>query len=190
MKYLSSLEGAESSDPIGARLVSHLSHYAGVLDPLHQSSTSMAFCQWPWGSSTNSVSSTSFSPGTCQDFGPHASSALLACPSSALCVGTQGPALNPTLSPVHRLASVSSHPQILARTSTEGTIVHSPMNSALVQTPSSSSPSSSTSSSLSSPSFTNHPQVSFRPFDPLGSSTPLIKVNKSVQGWGTEIGAF
>ncbi|XP_062846837.1 hairy/enhancer-of-split related with YRPW motif-like protein [Trichomycterus rosablanca] len=199
VRYLSSLEGAESSDPIGARLVSHLSHCASELDPLHRSSNSLAFCPWPWGSfphpsaSTNSVSSTTFPPGTRQDFGPHAAAALLAYPSSALCVaplGNQGAVLSPALSPVHRLPSVCSHPQRLGQASTEGPTVPSPLNSAPLHTPSSSSPSSSSCSSLSSASSTSHPQVSFRPFVPLGSATPLIRVNEPVQGWGTEIGAF
>ncbi|KAG7280446.1 hypothetical protein CRUP_033747 [Coryphaenoides rupestris] len=55
VRYLSSLEaGAESPDPVGARLVSHLSHCASELDPLLLQSqpvpAALPFPPWPWAS--------------------------------------------------------------------------------------------------------------------------------------------
>ncbi|KAJ8334661.1 hypothetical protein SKAU_G00403000 [Synaphobranchus kaupii] len=50
VRYLGSLEGLEAPDPIGARLVSHLSHCATELDPLMQSPAAVPFTPWPWAS--------------------------------------------------------------------------------------------------------------------------------------------
>ncbi|XP_028675383.1 hairy/enhancer-of-split related with YRPW motif-like protein isoform X1 [Erpetoichthys calabaricus] len=48
-RYLSSLEGLDNTDPIGARLVSHLNHCASEMDPLIHSPASLTFPPWPWG---------------------------------------------------------------------------------------------------------------------------------------------
>lgn len=182
MRYLSSLEGVESSDPIGARLVSHLSHCASELDPLLQSPATLPFPPWPWPSfpqlaaTSSPVSSTPFPPNARRDLAPHATATLLGYPSPALrvgCLSTQGAIMNPALTPVRRLPSIPGHPHRLQQQSPDGSTI----------------PSSSSSSSNSST-----PQISFRPFAPLGSPAPgrrgLSTSSKSAQAWGTEIGAF
>ncbi|KAJ7991961.1 hypothetical protein DPEC_G00289280 [Dallia pectoralis] len=65
VRYFSPLEGGvDSPDPIGARLVSHLSHCASNLDPLllqtPPTSPVLPFPPWPWVSSYHHVSP----PGT------------------------------------------------------------------------------------------------------------------------------
>ncbi len=183
MRYLSSLEGVESSDPIGTRLVSHLSHCASELDPLIQSPAALPFPPWPWPSfpqlvSTSSPASSSPFPQTNRrDLAPHATVALLGYPSPALRVGslsTRGAILSPALTPVRRLPTIPGQPHRLQQYSPDGATIPS---------------SSSSSSSNSSPS-----QISFRPFAPLGSPVPgrrgLGSSRKSGQAWGTEIGAF
>lgn len=199
VRYLSSLEGADSSDPIGARLVSHLSQCASELDPLHQSPAALPFPPWPWGSfpqlsaSSSPASASHFPPTNRRDLSPHAASPLLAYPSPTLClapVGHQGVLLSPALSPVHRMSSVSSHPHRLAQASTENSAVPSPLHSVPPRSHNSSSPSSNSTSSSPSSSSSGHPQVSFRPFVALRSPAPLIRVSKSAHTWGTEIGAF
>lgn len=186
VRYLSSPEGVESSDPIGARLVSHLSHCASELDPLLQSPAALPFPPWPWSSfpqlsaTTPPTSSAPFPPASRRDLPPHATAALLGYPSPALRVGplsTQGALLSPALTQMHRLPSIPGHPHRLQQHSPDGPTIPSP----------------SSASSNSSPS-TAPQQVSFRPFAPLGSPTParrgLGNSSKSAQGWGTEIGAF
>lgn len=179
VRYLSSLEGVESSDPIGAHLVSHLSHCASELDPLLQSPAALPFPPWPWpsfpqlASTSSPASSSPFPPTTCRDLTPHATAALLGYPSPTMRVGslsTQGALLSPALTPVRRLPSIPGHPHRLQQHSPEGPTIPS-------------------SSSNSSP-----PQISFRPFAALGSPAPgrrgLGTSSKSGQAWSTEIGAF
>lgn len=199
MRYLSSLEGADSSDPIGARLVSHLSQCASELDPLHQSPATLAFPPWPWGSfphlsaSSSPASSSPFPPANRRDMAPHAAATLLSYPSPTLCVAplrNQTALLSPALSSGHRMSSVSSHPHRLVQPSTESSTVPSPLHCVPPRSHNSSSPSSNSSSSSPSSSSAGHPQVSFRPFIALRSPAPLIRVSKSAHPWGTEIGAF
>ncbi|KAF4073809.1 hypothetical protein AMELA_G00247530 [Ameiurus melas] len=199
VRYLGSLEGADSLDPIGARLVSHLSHCASELDPLHQSPATLAFPPWPWGSfpqlsaPSSPASSSPFNPANRRHMAPHAAATLLAYPSPTMCLaplGNQRALLTPALSPVHRMSAVSSHPHRLAHPSTENSTVSSPLHSVPPHSHNSSSPSSNSSSSSPSSSSTGHPQVSFRPFVALRSPAPLIRVSKSAHTWGTEIGAF
>uniref|UniRef100_A0A3Q3RTS9 Hes related family bHLH transcription factor with YRPW motif like n=1 Tax=Mastacembelus armatus TaxID=205130 RepID=A0A3Q3RTS9_9TELE len=181
VRYLSSLEG-ESPDPIGARLVSHLSHCASELDPLLLQSppaSALPFPPWPWASfpqispASPASSSPPFTTGR-RDLallGSYPSPASLRLAPLAGCQQGAPPLLAPTaLASVHRVASP-------------------------LPLPASSSSSPSTSSSSSSTSSSSAPlQVSFRPFAPLGSATAqrrgLSGSAKPAQGWGTEIGAF
>ncbi|XP_051519893.1 hairy/enhancer-of-split related with YRPW motif-like protein isoform X1 [Myxocyprinus asiaticus] len=186
VRYLSSLEGVESSDPIGTRLVSHLSHCASELDPLLQSPAALPFPPWPWPS-LPPASSAPFPPTSRQDLAPHATATLLGYPSLALRVGslsTQGAILSPALTTVCRVPSIPSHPHRLQQHLPNGPTIPSPVQSVPP-------PSSSCSSSSSS---TAPPQVSFRPFAPLGSPVSarrgLGNSSKPAQAWGTEIGAF
>uniref|UniRef100_A0A4W6DGN8 Hes related family bHLH transcription factor with YRPW motif like n=1 Tax=Lates calcarifer TaxID=8187 RepID=A0A4W6DGN8_LATCA len=162
VRYLSSLEG-ESPDPIGARLVSHLSHCASELDPLLLQSapaSALPFPPWPWASFPQ-ISPTS----------PASSSPPF--PNGRRDLALLGSYPSPASLRLAPLAGCQASPLPLP-------------------TPSSSSPSSSSSSSTSSTSAP--PQVSFRPFAPLGSPTAqrrgLSGSAKATQGWGTEIGAF
>ncbi|XP_028820008.1 hairy/enhancer-of-split related with YRPW motif-like protein [Denticeps clupeoides] len=187
VRYLSSLEGLESANLIGARLVSHLSHCASELDPLLQVPAGLPFPPWPWASfpqlspSTSPASPPPFPAIGRRDLGPHATTALLATyPSHTLRVGPlsshQGAILSPTLSSVRTVPSMATSLHRLSQATPEG-------------------PGVTTSSSSSSSSPTTAPQqVSFRPFAPLGSPTPPRRgaggSSKSGQTWGTEIGAF
>ncbi|XP_007249387.2 hairy/enhancer-of-split related with YRPW motif-like protein [Astyanax mexicanus] len=203
VRYLSSLEGVESADPIGARLVSHLSHCASELDPVHQSPSTLPFTPWPWGSfpqlggpSSPPITSAPFTSDGRRDLTPHA--ALLAYPSPALRVaplGSQGALLSPAISLVRRLPSITSRPHRLPEPPREGPTVTSPLHSAPPAPPSSSSSSpSSISSSSPSSSSAGHPHISFRPFAALGPPAPGLRgmsvSSKTAQAWGTEIGAF
>ncbi|TSK31492.1 Hairy/enhancer-of-split related with YRPW motif-like protein [Bagarius yarrelli] len=195
VRYLSSLESTDSSDPIGARLVSHLSQCASELDPLHQSPAALAFPPWPWGTfpqlsaSTSPASSSSpFPPSNRREMTPHAAATFLTYPSPTLCLaslGNQGA----LLSPVHKMSPVSTHPHRLAQPSTESSNVPSNLHSVPPRSHNSSSPSSNSSSSPSF-SYASHHQVSFRPFVALRAPAELIRVSKSAHTWGTEIGAF
>uniref|UniRef100_A0A3B4TEA3 Hes related family bHLH transcription factor with YRPW motif like n=1 Tax=Seriola dumerili TaxID=41447 RepID=A0A3B4TEA3_SERDU len=168
VRYLSSLEG-ESPDPIGARLVSHLSHCASELDPLllqTPPASALPFPPWPWASfpqisPTSPASSSPPFPNGRRDL------ALLGSYPSAASL---------------RLAPLAGCQQ--------GVPPASPLP---IPTPSSSSPSTSSSSSSTS-SSSAPPQISFRPFAPLGSPTAQRRgfsgSAKAAQGWGTEIGAF
>lgn len=200
VRYLSSLEGVESADPIGARLVSHLSHCASELDPLHQSPAALPFTPWPWGSfpqlsgpSSPPVTSPPFTSDGRHDLATH--TALLAYPSPALRVaplGSQGALLSPAISLMRRLPSVQSCHHRLPEPPQKGPTVPSPLRSA--PPPPSTSSSSPPSISSSSPSSTGHHQVSFRPFAALGPPAPVLRgmsgSSKSAQAWETEIGAF
>ncbi|XP_017548107.1 hairy/enhancer-of-split related with YRPW motif-like protein isoform X1 [Pygocentrus nattereri] len=200
VRYLSSLEGMESTDPIGVRLVSHLSHCASELDPLQQSSAALPFTPWPWGSfpqlsspSSLTVPSPPFASDSRRDLTPHA--ALLAYPSPALRMtplGSQGALLSPAISLVRRLPSVPSRSHRLPEPPQEGPAAPTSLHSA--PPPRSSSSPSSISSSSPTSSSASHSQVSFRPFAALGSPAPVIRgmggSSKSAQTWGTEIGAF
>ncbi|XP_028317076.1 hairy/enhancer-of-split related with YRPW motif-like protein [Gouania willdenowi] len=200
VRYLSSLEG-ESTDPTGARLVSHLSHCASELDPLliqTPPASALPFSPWPWASfqqmSPTSAASSSppFTAGRrdlalLAGYPSHAS--LRLAPLSGCQQGAPPPLLTPAaLSAVQRVqplplsaASASSRlPQLSPHSSTRA--------SPLPLLAPSSSPSTS-SSSTSPPS--GHPQISFRPFAPLGSPTVLRRgLSGSAKGWATEIGAF
>uniref|UniRef100_A0A673BJU6 Hairy/enhancer-of-split related with YRPW motif-like protein n=1 Tax=Sphaeramia orbicularis TaxID=375764 RepID=A0A673BJU6_9TELE len=185
VRYLSSLEG-ESPDPIGARLVSHLSHCASELDPLLLQSppaSALPFPPWPWASfppisPTSSASSSPPFPGGRRDLallGSYPSPTSLRLNPLAGCQQGAPPLLAPTaLATVHRVPSLAASP-VLAPSA--------------AHRQSQPSPHSASTSSSSAPS-----QVSFRPFAPLGSPTVqrrgLSGSAKSTQGWGTEIGAF
>ncbi|XP_070703182.1 hairy/enhancer-of-split related with YRPW motif-like protein [Pempheris klunzingeri] len=198
VRYLSSLDG-ESPDPIGARLVSHLSHCASELDPLLLQSppSALPFPPWPWASfpqispTSPASSSSPFSSGR-RDLallGSYPSPASL-----RLCQQGAPPLLAPTaLATVHRVPSLAASPVIAPSRPTQPSPHSATRASPLpLPTPSSSSPSTPSSSSTSSSSVPL--PVSFRPFAPLGSPTAqrrgLSGSAKSAQGWGTEIGAF
>ncbi|XP_017276147.1 hairy/enhancer-of-split related with YRPW motif-like protein [Kryptolebias marmoratus] len=202
VRYLSSLEG-ESPDPIGARLVSHLSHCASELDPVLLQSpppaSALAFPPWPWASfpqmAPSSPAPASFPAGR-RDLallGSYASPASLRLAPLAGC--QQGappppPLLAPSaLASVHRVTSLAASPALAPSRPSQAS-PHSTTGASPLPLPAPSS--SSTSSSTSPPSAA--PQVSFRPFAPLGSPTSQRRgpngSTKAVPGWGTEIGAF
>ncbi|KAM6899387.1 hairy/enhancer-of-split related with YRPW motif-like protein [Xenentodon cancila] len=202
VRYLSSLEG-EAPDPIGARLVSHLSHCASELDPLLLQSppaAALPFPPWPWASfpqiaSASTAPSSAPFPSGQRDLallGTYPSPTSLRLNPLAGCQQVAPTLLAPTaLASVHRVPSLAASPALAssrpAQPSPHGTTRASPIP---LSTHSSSSP--STSSSTSSSSAT--PQVSFRPFAPLRSPpTQRRGLNgsaKAASGWGTEIGAF
>ncbi|XP_010898261.4 hairy/enhancer-of-split related with YRPW motif-like protein [Esox lucius] len=190
VRYLSSLDGGvDSPDPIGARLVSHLSHCASELDPLllqtPPTSTVLPFPPWPWVSSYHHVtppgtSPHSFSMGSREleilgsgpgGYTPHP--ALRVAPLGGQNI--RAPAL---VSGVRRVPSL---PQPSSPSS--------PANRLTQQSPRGSPHHHPATSSSSAP-----PQVSFRPFAPLGSSTGQRRVvggsAKAPKAWATEIGAF
>uniref|UniRef100_A0A8C9WFK3 Hes related family bHLH transcription factor with YRPW motif like n=1 Tax=Scleropages formosus TaxID=113540 RepID=A0A8C9WFK3_SCLFO len=186
VRYLSSLEGSESQDPIGARLVSHLSHCASELDPLLQSPTSLPFAPWPWAAfpqlSVPPASPSGPFPGaTRRDLPPHAATLLAAYPSPALraapigCLPASPPTavLSPAIASVRRVPALPSPTHRLPLPSPEAR---------------------GTPPLLVSPSPSATTQVSFRPFAPLGSSNgqrgATSNPGKASQPWGTEIGAF
>ncbi|CAJ1083766.1 hairy/enhancer-of-split related with YRPW motif-like protein [Xyrichtys novacula] len=205
VRYLSSLDG-DSPDPIGARLVSHLSHCASELDPLLLQSppaSALPFPPWPWASfpqisPASPVSPSPAFPAGRRDLallGSYPSPASLRLTPLAGCPQGAPPLLAPTaLATVHRMPSLAASttlaPSRPAQPSPHSATRASPLP---IPTPSSSSSSSSTSSS-STTSSSAPQQVSFRPFAPLGSPTAqrrgLSGSAKSAQGWGTEIGAF
>lgn len=204
VRYLSSLEG-ESPDPIGARLVSHLSHCASELDPLLLQTTpasTLPFPPWPWASfpqisPTSPASSSSPFPSGRRDLallGSYPSPASLRLAPLAGCQQGVPPLLAPTaLATVHRVPSLAASPVLAPSRPTQPSPHSASRASPLpIPTPSSSSPSTTASSSTSSSSAP--PQISFRPFAPLGSPTAqrrgLSGSGKSAQGWVTEIGAF
>ncbi|TRY84376.1 hypothetical protein DNTS_025463 [Danionella cerebrum] len=172
VRYLSSLEGAQSPDPIGARLVSHLSHCISELDPLPQSPPTRSLPPWAWTSLPQlaTTSATPFPPDSHRDRVPHGMATLLGYSSPGLQVGSLN-TQSVILTPVHQLPSVPAHPHRLQQ--------HSPEK---IRVPSSSS------TGLS-------PQpVSFRPFIPpgtvAGGRRALGASGRSAQAWGKEIGAF
>ncbi|KAM9414853.1 LOW QUALITY PROTEIN: hairy/enhancer-of-split related with YRPW motif-like protein [Salvelinus alpinus] len=193
VRYLSSLEGGVVPDPIGARLVSHLSHCASQLDPLllqsPHTSSALPFPPWPWISSYHQMSpassptSPSFSarrrepaPGG-GGYPSHSADTLRLAP-----MGCQQAMLAPAL--VSELRRVPSLPPPSSPALTDPThrLTQQSSGASLLLTSSSSS-SSSSSSFPSAP-----PQVTFRPFAPLGS--PGQRRGKAAKIWGTEIGAF
>lgn len=192
VRYLSCLDG-ESADPIAARLVSHLSHCASELDPLHLQSppaSVLPFPPWPWASfpqiaPTSQASPSPPFPGGRRDL------ALLGGYPSPPTLGIAPPALLPpgALAAVHRVPALAASPS-LGPSRPNQPSPHSATRASPLSLLSSSSPSTSSSSSPSDP-----PQVSFRPFAPLGSTAAQRRgisnrAAKPVQGWGTEIGAF
>ncbi|XP_026204640.1 hairy/enhancer-of-split related with YRPW motif-like protein [Anabas testudineus] len=203
VRYLSSLEG-ESPDPIGARLVSHLSHCASELDPLLLQSppaSTLAFPPWPWASfpqiaPTSPASSSPPFPSGRRDLallGSYSSPASLRLGPLASCQQGAPPLLAPTaLASVHRVPSLAASPSLAPSRPTQPSPHSASRASPLpLSTPSSSSPSTSSSSTSSSSA---PPLVSFRPFAPLGSPTAqrraLSASAKPANGWATEIGAF
>lgn len=182
VRYLSSLEG-ESVDPIGARLVSHLSHCASELDPVLLQPgppSAVPFPPWPWHTFPSLPPSSPASPSS--PFHRRDLALLGAYPTPASLRLNPPPPPHviapPALTtPVHRGSSL---PPLQGHRGTQ------PPNVPNVS-PRPMSP--TTSSSSSSPT-----QPSFRPFAPLGSPTAqrrgLSVAGKSTQGWGTEIGAF
>lgn len=205
VRYLSSLDG-ESPDPIGARLVSHLSHCASELDPLLLQSppaSALPFPPWPWASfpqisPTSPASSSPSFPSGRRDLallGSYPPPASLRLGPLAGCQQGVPPLLAPTaLATVHRLPSLAASPALAPSRPTQPS-PHSATRASPLPLPTPSSSSPSTSSSSSSTSSSSAPlQVSFRPFAPLGSPTAqrrgLSGPAKSAQGWGTEIGAF
>ncbi|XP_041757953.2 hairy/enhancer-of-split related with YRPW motif-like protein [Coregonus clupeaformis] len=205
IRFLSCLEGGvDSPDPMGARLVSHLSHCASQLDPLllqsPPTSSTLPFPPWPWISSISSyhqMSPVSSPPSPSFSAGRRELALLASGGYPSNLAGTlrldplgcqQGSLLAPALvSGVRRVPSLPppSSPA-LTPSPTHRLTQQSPGASPLLTTPSSSS---STSSSSSAP-----PQVSFRPFAPLGSSAGQRSGTggsaKAPKTWGTEIGAF
>ncbi|KAJ8268250.1 hypothetical protein COCON_G00134220 [Conger conger] len=176
VRYLSSLEGLEAPDPIGARLVSHLSHCASELDPLMQSPAAVPFTPWPWASfphlpTAPPTSSAPFPGASRRELPPHTAALLAAYPSPALRTAPIGclPAshLSPALAAVRRVPSLPSPAHRLSQPSTEG----------LVTPPSSASS-----------------QAAFRPFAPPGSGSAQRagagNPGKAPQTWSTEVGAF
>ncbi|KAM6903530.1 hairy/enhancer-of-split related with YRPW motif-like protein [Lycodopsis pacificus] len=204
VRYLSSLDG-ESPDPVGARLVSHLSHCASELDPLVLQSppaSAMPFPPWSWASfrqisPTSPASSSPPFPGGRRDLallGSYPTHASLRLGPLAGCHQGVPPLLAPTaLATVHRLPSLAASP-VLAPSRPTQSSPHSATRASPLTLPNPSSSSSSTSSSSPISSSSAPLQVSFRPFAPLGSPTAqrrgLSGQAKSAQGWGTEIGAF
>ncbi|KAK7898394.1 hypothetical protein WMY93_019247 [Mugilogobius chulae] len=182
VRYLSSLE-AESADPIGARLVSHLSHCASELDPLllqPAPASAVPFTPWPWPTfpplspAPPASSSPPFHRRDLALLGAYPSPASLRLNPpplvAAAALTTPVPRVSSlTVSPLHRGTQLPHHSV-----------------SNISPRPLSPPASSSASTASSSPPA----QVSFRPFAPLGSPTAQRKSSKSSQGWGTEIGAF
>lgn len=212
VRYLSSLDG-ESVDPIGARLVSHLSHCASELDPLLLQSppaSALPFPPWAWPSfpqlsaTSQAAAAAASSPFTTgrRDLallGSYPSPASLSLAPMATCQqGAPPPPLPPpllasaaALASVHRVPSLAASPA-LAPSRPAQPSPHSASRASPLPLVTSSSTSPSTTSSSSSSS--GRPQVSFRPFAPQGSPTAQRRVlngsAKPSQGWGTEIGAF
>uniref|UniRef100_A0A1A7Y0U0 Hairy/enhancer-of-split related with YRPW motif-like n=1 Tax=Iconisemion striatum TaxID=60296 RepID=A0A1A7Y0U0_9TELE len=195
VRYLSSQEG-ESPDPIGARLVSHLSHCASELDSvLLQSppSSSVPFPPWSWASfpqlAPSSPARASFPTRDLALLGSYPSPASLRLAPLAGCQQGVQPLLAPAaLASVHRIGSSLTTSPALTSSRPSQPSPHSTTTSPLPL----STPPSSTSSCISSSSGT--PKISFRPFAPLGS--PMSKRRgsngsaKAALGWTTEIGAF
>ncbi|XP_054619411.1 hairy/enhancer-of-split related with YRPW motif-like protein isoform X1 [Dunckerocampus dactyliophorus] len=190
VRYLSTLEG-DSPDPIGARLVTHLSHCASELDPLllqSPPSSALPFPPWPWVSfpqMSPTLPPASASPPFPSGRRDLALMGSYPPPTSlrlAPLVGCQQgvpPLLAPTaLASVHRLPSLTTSPSSGPSRPTQAS-PHS-RTSPLPPAPSASSPP------------TAPPLISFRPFAPLGSPTVQRRglSGKSGQGWATEIGAF
>ncbi|XP_023687740.1 hairy/enhancer-of-split related with YRPW motif-like protein [Paramormyrops kingsleyae] len=181
VRYLSSLEGMEAPDPIGARLVSHLSHCATELDPLLQSPAGLPFGPWPWaafpGSAAPAAAARPFAgPPPRRELPAHTATLLGSYPTHSLRASAIGslPAappttmLGPALATVHRVPPLPSPTHRLSQPSPE---------------------SRGTPPLLASP-----PQLSFRPFAPLGSASGQRRLgtgtSKASPHWGTEIGAF
>ncbi|XP_077599843.1 hairy/enhancer-of-split related with YRPW motif-like protein [Stigmatopora nigra] len=192
VRYLSSLEG-ESPDPIGARLVTHLSHCASDLDPMALQSpptSTLPFPPWPWMSFPQMAGSLPASatlpfPGGRRDLalmGNYPPAAALRLAPLGGCQRGAPPLLAPvTMATIHRLPSPAASPSSGPARPTPASPRSGSRNSPIAAPPSS--------SPTAAP-----PLVSFRPFAPLGSSTiqrrGLGASGKSGQGWATEIGAF
>ncbi|XP_052325100.1 hairy/enhancer-of-split related with YRPW motif-like protein [Oncorhynchus keta] len=190
VRYLGSLEGGvDSPDPIGARLVSHLSHCASQLDPLllqsPPTSSSLPFPPWPWISSyhrmspVSSPTSPTFSARR-RELARLGGGCYPSRSADTLCLAPlgcqQGSMLAPALVSGHRRVPSLPPPSSLALTAT-------PTHRLTQQSPGASVLLTSSSSSFPSAP----PQV--RPFVPLGSPAGQRR-GKATKTWGTEIGAF
>ncbi|XP_046875366.1 hairy/enhancer-of-split related with YRPW motif-like protein [Hypomesus transpacificus] len=193
VRYLSSLEG-QTPDPMGARLVSHLSQCAS--DPLLlQTPTSWAWPSLPQMAPPSQASSLQGGRRGPSLLGEYPSpgclrlaaqqGALLGPPVASLASTRRAPSLpSPALSPpcpIHRHAPL---PSLTPPSSSQRHAQHSP-----------SAPRASPLLTSSSFSPSAPPQVSFRPFSALGSAVGQRRGvgagAKSAQGYGTEmIGAF
>ncbi|KAL0961741.1 hypothetical protein UPYG_G00331120 [Umbra pygmaea] len=194
VRYLSSLEGGvDSLDPIGARLVSHLSHCASELDPLllrtpPPTTSPLPYPPWPW--------ITSYHPGSPAASPPSFSAGrrdleLLGSGSGGYPSHSAGAMRLPPLGCQHALLL---SPTLVSGGSRVPSLPppSSPTNKPTQQSPGGSPPAHippSSSSSSSAP-----PQVSFRPFTPLGSPIGQRRgmgvSAKTPKSWATEIGAF
>ncbi|XP_064838901.1 hairy/enhancer-of-split related with YRPW motif-like protein [Oncorhynchus masou masou] len=199
VRYLGSLEGGvDSPDPIGARLVSHLSHCASQLDPLllqsPPTSSSLPFPPWPWISSYHQMSpvssphSPSFSAGR-RELARLGGGGYPSRSADTLHLAPLGGQQGSLLAPAHVPSLPSPSSPTLTPSPTHRLTQQSPGASPLLTTPSSSSSASASSSSSSAP-----PRVSFRPFAPMGSPAGQRRgmrgSAKAPKTWGTEIGAF
>nr|XP_006631398.2 PREDICTED: hairy/enhancer-of-split related with YRPW motif-like protein [Lepisosteus oculatus] len=194
VRYLSSLEGLETPDPIAARLVSHLSHCASELDPLLQSPAALPFPPWSWAIPQLSPASSPHFPRAVADvrlsrreilapgvalLGTYPSPNFHPAPIGCLPANQQAAALTPTLaSPA--LCRVPSRPSLGPRLSQACPDGHA--TSPLL--------------APAAPAAPAAPQMSFRPFAPFPASpaTPqragTSNPGKAARSWGTEIGAF
>ncbi|MGH0190815.1 UNVERIFIED_CONTAM: hypothetical protein FKN15_051188 [Acipenser sinensis] len=168
-RFLSSLESLQNADPIGTRLVAHLSHCASEMEPLLPSPASLPHPHpWPWD--LPQLSSTFPRRGSevrvpRRDVPPPPATALLAAyPSPMGCLPTtqQGGAM--AVRRIVPMATLRGHGL--------------------------SHPGNGLSPALHHPRPT---QLSFRAFAPFSaspSSPPSSGAAQPSRSWGTEIGAF
>lgn len=168
-RFLSSLESLQNADPIGTRLVAHLSHCASEMEPLLPSPASLPHPHpWPWD--LPQLSSTFPRRGSemrvpRRDVPPPPTTALLAAyPSPMGCLPTtqQGGAM--AVQRIVPMATLRGHGL--------------------------SHPGNGLSPALHHPRPT---QLSFRAFAPFSaspSSPPSSGAAQPSRSWGTEIGAF
>ncbi|KAM3872648.1 hairy/enhancer-of-split related with YRPW motif protein 1-like [Diretmus argenteus] len=175
-RYLSIIEGRDSTDPLRARLVSHLSNYASQRE-VHTGLGHLA-----WGSAY----------GSAPAHLPHP--LLLQHPPG------RTPASRSSSSPPSSSSSSSTSPSSSTETSVTSRLGVMPPTEPLRVPPSSSLPLSLSASKLSPPllsslsslsafplSFGAFPLVSPTALSPVGPSSTL---SKPYRPWGTEIGAF
>uniref|UniRef100_A0A8C6WPB8 Hes related family bHLH transcription factor with YRPW motif like n=1 Tax=Neogobius melanostomus TaxID=47308 RepID=A0A8C6WPB8_9GOBI len=169
VRYLSSLEG-EAVDPIGARLVSHLSHCASELDPVllqPAPASAVPFPPWPWHTFPALSPASPASPSP--PFHRRDLALFGAYPTPASLRLNPPPPPPPRIAPtalttsIHRMSSLTVPPPQGQRGTQPP--LHGVSNASL--RPMSPTTSSSASTTSSSPPA----QASFRPFAPLGSPT-------------------